>query len=32
MSIGTAIVISVGMICFTVFITAVTLKGMGMGD
>lgn len=32
MSIGTAIVVSVSIISVTVFITAVVLKGMSMGD
>ncbi|MBM7599582.1 hypothetical protein JOC34_001950 [Virgibacillus halotolerans] len=32
MGIGTAIVISTAIICVTGFITAVTLKGMSMGD
>lgn len=32
MSIGTAIVVSVSIISVAVFITAVELKGMSMGD
>ncbi len=32
MSIATAIVISTAIVCVTGFITAVTLKGMSMGD
>ncbi|MET3319488.1 UNVERIFIED_ORG: hypothetical protein ABIC97_002584 [Peribacillus simplex] len=32
MSLPIAIVVSTSIICVTVFITAVTLKGMSMGD
>lgn len=32
MSIATAIVVFTAIICVTVFLTAVTLKGMSMGD
>jgi len=32
MSIATAIVVSTAIVCVTGFITAVTLKGMSMGD
>jgi hypothetical protein len=32
MSIATAIVVSISIVCVTAFITAVTLKGMSMGE
>jgi len=32
MSMATAIIVSIAIVCVTVFITAITLKGMSMGE